>query len=664
MGCCITFHDKCWKKYKKRQDDELKNFSEMKKGFNTSLSEIKNTMEEIKDWDSLLNPKYKSEKVNINISQSSAYIPSKVKICNILYLIYGLFFCLINFIGVQIGLIIINSIFKEIVDELKFYLKSIPRKYNFYENIEIITYKAVPEIDIGMSFAFLGLITLKKCGFILSNIFQVLALGCFIILFLLFDFHTENELLNNYTKMEITVLIMFYILLCIFIGASSCIALKEFFNIYQKFYLKILCANNEIITDEEKEKEKYKNTYIEKILFFIFSVLSSFITIGLIRFIFSSVEYSEPKQILHLILIIYATIIVLSLIFYLYYTIPKIKKYCLTKNDTRVNNSAHNSKKQIETANNAVQDNEGHMKRNDSQANIFVGKIPTFNSQEVNQITLRTNITYNNLNKPIQNRIELDENKRIYNLPKICTCFGYVYFQKRDKDKKVCVCYQYSSFCSWFWEKLRKPMIFAPLVTQIFFHFCCVGENSILSERLLNVYSISTDLYYLIILLLIALIFIIISLYFSYKVSNCIRGRVYKQLIINICYIFSLLLGLSVSTATLSSMIISKEPFRKNDYDFWIQSDVIIFKSLELIMLSFYDFLDDDDCLNTSVFIYFERFIWTIIETLFDVYELHIKTLCIIQLTFSIIFFFLLCFFMLFFILDVRELNYEKFINK
>ena len=110
MGCCITFHDKCWKKYKKRQDDELKNFSEMKKGLNTSLSEIKNTMEEIKDWDSLLNPKYKSEKVNINISQSSAYIPSKVKICNILYLIYGLFFCLINFIGVQIGLIIINSI--------------------------------------------------------------------------------------------------------------------------------------------------------------------------------------------------------------------------------------------------------------------------------------------------------------------------------------------------------------------------------------------------------------------------------------------------------------------------------------------------------------------------------------------------------------------------
>ena len=162
-------------------------------------------------------------------------------------------------------------------------------------------------------------------------------------------------------------------------------------------------------------------------------------------------------------------------------------------------------------------------------------------------------------------------------MSKVCTCFGYVYFKKRDKDKKVCVCYQYSSFCSWFWEKLRKPMIFAPLVTQIFFHFCCIGENSILSERLLNVYSISTDLYYLIILLLIALIFIIISLYFSYKVSNCIRGRVYKQLIINICYIFSLLLGLSVSTATLSSMIISKEPFRKNDYDFWIQSDGIIF---------------------------------------------------------------------------------------
>jgi hypothetical protein len=128
-------------------------------------------------------------------------------------------------------------------------------------------------------------------------------------------------------------------------------------------------------------------------------------------------------------------------------------------------------------------------------------------------------------------------------------------------------------------------------------------------------------------------------------------------------FIFTILLGLSVGTSILSSMIISKKPFGNNDYDFWIQSDVIIFKSLELIMLSFYDFLDDDDCLNTSVFIYFERFIWTIIETLFDVYEVNIKTLCIIQLIFAIIFFFLLIFFLFFFIMDLKKLNLKKLLK-
>lgn len=303
------------------------------------------------------------------------------------------------------------------------------------------------------------------------------------------------------------------------------------------------------------------------------------------------------------------------------------------------------------------------MKRNDSQINIFTGKIPTFNSQEINQITLRTNITYNNLNEHFQNRIELDENNKNYNLRKVCTCLGYVYFQEIIEDKKVCVCYQYGSLCSWFWVKLRKPMIFAPLLTQFFFHFCCVGEISILSERLLNVYSISTDLFYLIILLLIALIFIILSLYFSYKVSKYIRVQKEIKFPFNIFFIFTILLGLSVGTSILSSMIISKKPFGNNDYDFWIQSDVIIFKSLELIMLSFYDFLDDDDCLNTSVFIYFERFIWTIIETLFDVYEVNIKTLCIIQLIFAIIFFFLLIFFLFFFIMDVKKLNLKKLLK-
>ena len=117
----------------------------------------------------------------------------------------------------------------------------------------------------------------------------------------------------------------------------------------------------------------------------------------------------------------------------------------------------------------------------------------------------------------------------------------------------------------------------------------------------------------------------------------------------------------------MSSLILNKAHFKKRDYDFWIKSDVIGFKSFELIMLSFYDFLDDKDCLNTSLFLYFERFLWTILEMLFDLYELHIKTLCIIQLIFSIIFLFFLffcCYFMTKDIMQRMNEEQQKQMNK
>lgn len=56
-------------------------------------------------------------------------------------------------------------------------------------------------------------------------------------------------------------------------------------------------------------------------------------------------------------------------------------------------------------------------------------------------------------------------------------------------------------------------------------------------------------------------------------------------------------------------------------------------------MLSFFDFFDDEDCLNTSLFITIEKLIWMIIEVLFDILEFENKSLFIFQLSVSGLFF-------------------------
>ena len=617
----------------------------MKKGFISSMDNIKETMINIKDWDSLLK---ESNEGNITNQEPKEEKPSNGKGKYIFCLICGFIFCLLNFICVQIGLIIINAIFKEIIDELKLALNSIPRKYNFYENIEIVSYKSVPDIDVGMFFSFLGLTTMKKCEFILSySIFQIMSICCFIVLFLLFDFHSRDELLKNYTKMEVTILIIFYILFCIFIGASSCLSLKEFFKVYKIYYRNNLYEKDE---NEINDKEEEKNdVFLEKFLFFIFSTLSALSTIGIIRLIFTSIKIKEQKKILYSFLIIYPSIIALSFIFYLYYSLPKF----------HLN----------------IDNREESMRKEGSQSDIIYGIVRTMNNQSyIYHSSLNNNITYNKLNASINNKGTEDNNKttndnvknnnnniKRNDVRKACTCFGYVYFQKSIDKKNVCVCYYYSSWYSWFCVKIRKPIIFAPLVAQFFFHCCCVAENSILSERLLNVYSISSNIKYL--LILISYVFIIIILFlFNYNLSTNFmkEGNKCQRLIFVIILIFYLLLNTTIFTLILSLRIILKSHLRKDDYDFLIKSDVAAFKSLDLMMLSLYDFLDDEDCLNTSIFIYFERFLWTILEMLFDLYELYMKTLCIFQMIFSIIFFIVLGFSIFFMIRDVKIMSEES----
>ena len=121
-----------------------------------------------------------------------------------------------------------------------------------------------------MTCCFLGTMFLKNYEYYMSNIFQLLALLCFILLFWLFDVHNGSELSYNYIQIEITVLIFSYLILNILVGASSIIGLKEFFNLYKNFYKKNCCNLNKYLCTQyllsslaikclkknKKEKEK------------------------------------------------------------------------------------------------------------------------------------------------------------------------------------------------------------------------------------------------------------------------------------------------------------------------------------------------------------------------------------------------------------------------
>ena len=103
-----------------------------------------------------------------------------------------------------------------------------------------------------------GIIFLKNSGFYCSNItFQLLTLIWILLLFLLFDFHSGDKLLENYSRLEIVILLISYIGLSFLAGCSSTLALKEYTDKYYNVY------NKNKIKEEQKEKG-------EKILLFFF----------------------------------------------------------------------------------------------------------------------------------------------------------------------------------------------------------------------------------------------------------------------------------------------------------------------------------------------------------------------------------------------------------
>ena len=181
------------------------------------MTNINKAIAKFGDWDELMNIKEQSPE-DLQLRRSKT-IQKDLKEKKGWFIVFGIIFCLIQLTGVQAGIIILNSLFSEIVEEITLWLNETPRVYNFYEKLEINSYRELPEIDVAMVTSSVGILVLKEVGFKKTNsIFQLISSVLFALLIILFNFHTGDKLLENYNRVEIFVLIISYILLSILVG--------------------------------------------------------------------------------------------------------------------------------------------------------------------------------------------------------------------------------------------------------------------------------------------------------------------------------------------------------------------------------------------------------------------------------------------------------------
>ena len=614
MNC---LKEKFKKSYNNRKLEEMKHFYDINKGLKESYLNFNKTLDNIKDWDELLNLNEDSlEQIETN------ELKQNYKKCINFFDIFGVIFCILQLIIVQSSIIIINSIFNEIVEEFKLMINNTSREHNFYENLKINSYREIPEIDVGMITSSIGIFFLKNNGYICSNItFQFSSLILIFLLFVYFNFHIEDELLINYSGWKLFMLILSYIFLSILVGCSSIIALKEYYDIYSTLFVK------------KKSKES-----TEKMFFYVFSGISAFLIIIINRKIFKSYKNNiTSKNILIIILVISVGCFFLSIIFYFIYLIPIRKK----ENEENIKNNKRKKNDKKENINTINIYNNNNIINNNEEINSNV------NTEE---IIIKFNQSFpkhkNQINEMNFEEINLKKNskkkKEIYST-KICTLCGYIYFQKEINNKKTFIFYFYTNKSTWFKEKIFNFDVMFPFFTELYCQISVVGYNSILTEKLLNEYSYLKNIKFYITLFIFSLVFGVVNASSEYK---SIKQKEEKEKKSNnnnkICnylsFISLFLFGFTLFTFISSIYYYKEKNLQRKRWDNIIMAECIYFKVLDLMILSFYDFFDNIDIFNTSLAITVERYIWMLFEVLFDTYVSNKKNLILIQIIITSLF--------------------------
>jgi len=440
----------------------------------------------------------------------------------------------------------------------------------------------------------------------------------------LFDFHSNNKLLENYTRLEILALVLSYIGLSFLVGCSSTIALKEYSDKYYDVYFKNVYKN------------KVKG---EKFIFFVFSCLSIFVIMQINRKIFISFEEKTSKWMLMWIIISCFASFLSSMIFYGLYSIPITSKEKTTKNASL--NNKEEKKKENEDKNNPEENIIGNKKKNKKHKAQKINVVKTEN-EDKNYVNTEMAVIKINQSSPDNKEqkkkpeTEYKINKEIYTT-KVFTLCGYLYFRKTNIEKSSCICYYYTSKCNWFKNIVCDEDIIIPTIIEFYCQICIMGFKLILAERLLNDYSYIKNLKFYITLL-------IFSLFFGFLIVYKCKMEVKKKysnddcsskidFLLQVTFVF--LFGFIIFNFFSSIFYYTDKRINRERWNNVIMANFIFFKIIDFQILTVFNFYDNSDMFNTTLAITLEKLLWMIIETIIDTCVKNKKKLVLVQLIVS-----------------------------
>ena len=284
------------------------------------------------------------------------------------------------------------------------------------------------------------------------------------------------------------------------------------------------------IQNKEKNKEKEKNKNLEQLFFYIFSTLSATFIIIINRVIFTTFVDITSNKVKIILILVYAGSFILSLPFYVLYSSPLINKQI--KKKIEIINSEFSKKKrnksikisQINKLNDSV-----HLNPNNNEEILNMNKNNKINI--LNQDS-KSEIYHSNLNiEKFPKKVKIDNKDSI----KVCTCLGYLFFQKKIRKKNIYIFYDYNSCFCWFYNKIKKPDILYPFLILLLLQFSVVGFNSMLSDKMLNEYTFYKNKLFFFNLLL-SVVYISIYIIFIRGIKFALAKKNKKKF--NFCYLY------------------------------------------------------------------------------------------------------------------------------
>lgn len=455
--CLTNFFNKL-EKTEEEKNEETKTFLNIKTNLNNNFNVISNQIIKAQNFEEFFELNLDKEEYLIEIDKTY----SKCSLI-IFFFIFGILYSIIQLIGVQEMIIILNSLLNELIDELKIAIVKTPREYNFYEVIKICSFKELPDIDVALITSFIGVVAFKSLGYLVTNlIFQLIPGLIFLLFFLFFEFHTGKELENNYTLSEIIILLIIYILGYILVGGSSLITMKQIKDEISKLDLLI---DNENKDDDNKDKDESKKSDITKetkfnIIFEIFSS-ASFILLSGLSLIFTILlnkllifilnNNINQKKFLYGISGICIASNIISTVCFAIHSCPIIKKDIKEKEESVIRNQ------EIK--------NEEFCILSDNRMNK--------SKKKINKGTQTNDI----------------EDKDITTI-KTCTLCGYLFYQKSKKDEKdICILYKYSGKWEWTKKNILKRMNIIWCFMELFCQLQIFGFKGKLSQKMYTSFS-------------------------------------------------------------------------------------------------------------------------------------------------------------------------------